>query len=150
MNVMTKGEMANHLRSLVADAPSFAIEHREKIRSIADELDPPKPKIDRSVRGFVHLQFESGVTKRAIAVEDGLHTGHALWWWDEAEKAGITVTPIRELKPGQVAMDISTLRYLVRVAEESMFHISEHFDRSVAVSDAKNAIAEAARLEHEQ
>ena len=68
-------------------------------------------------------------------------------WQDSLEER---IRPIHELKPGQVAMDISTLRYLVRVAEESMFNISEHFDRSVAVSDAKNAIAEAARLEHEQ
>ena len=92
MNVMTKEEIAQHLRG-IADAASLTTKRQEQIRSIADELDPPK------------------------------------------------------LKPGQVAVDISTLRYLVRVAEESMFNISEHFDRSVAVSDAKNVIAEAERME---
>ena len=150
MNVMTKGEMAKHLRSL-ADAPSITVENRKQLELIADEIDPPKPKIDRTVRGLVEVRGLNGVVQAAYACDRGISDTKGAWVggtpWEHVDNYLESIRPIRELKPGQVAVDISTLRYLVRVAEESLFNISEHFDRSVAVSDAKNAIAEAERME---
>ena len=107
---MTDIEKADVLRKAAEImSTEWGSEPIDEMREYADALDPPY-KVDRSLRGWVMIEYDSGVKQVLHAEEHGLtesdqrHAG--LITWDEVEKYGWKVTKLHILQPGEVTVKI--------------------------------------------
>jgi hypothetical protein len=97
-------DIADELRKI---AGTFWGGYSNELRELADRLDPPKPKVDRSLRGLVRVTEKSGETWYRVAAEVGLvDAGVLSVTWDTVDTLGWTVTPVRVLADDEVAVKV--------------------------------------------
>lgn len=98
-------DWADKIRAVAKE--TFDAETRAELTTLADRLDPPKPKVDRSLRGLVKVTY-GGLTTYRTALADGLSDGgrDASWRWDDVDERGCTVTPVRVLADDEVAVKV--------------------------------------------
>ena len=117
---MTNKEKAEALRKAAAVLKEIELRdddeqfHAQWIcEQYADKFDPPYT-LDRSLRGWVMIEYDSGVKQVLHAEKHGLTESDQrnadLITWDEVEKYGWKVTKLRILQPGQTAVGSALIR----------------------------------------